>query len=755
MPLVTAIPRGQSNGEENTEFIDTVGITGTTYRFPSTQKKLKMTNKGFVSLQVTVNGATSTLAPAQSKEFYGDINSFVVASTGGVQPFEVVGTSYKDDATNTTRRVTTKHRALVCAPNIEDYAFTAVERLNTHGIAVECTNLVMFTQNVNEWKHQFDIFVFPYEVTILPYTTPVTAAEVKTAIQTWMSNGNKVIYLTATSTHTISKLRADGTTAESVPLNDVFPVTIVGRAFTGTGTFQHESTYPFGTDEILLSGFVPNGQVRDFTSTDGSLVAIKAVEGATKANCVMFKEGSYALVGYGGAIGGVTALPGYRYIDIGVIARYLLGDRSGAKLAFDCKHNRRMAAFGIDGDVTTEPSAMQVIIDAFAKRPLEIGLVSSKVTEDLAAQYRSQMGQIEYISHSHVHSTRSTATDELYTVPTNQVVTLKRPYRVANTDISSVKTQDNVTTFTYKGVFNSNPAVGQYGYDFHGRLIFNAADVGKQIKITYTYDDEVNEWIKSLDILKGFGILSNRSIYLTGQEYSVHPKTFMLAMREGITLCDHYVAQNRRSEYILYANAVPKMVPLFVPTLKQGEGQPGFDGTVWPATKADAKATKMPQLMQRCKDLNQPYVFYSHDFITSQTDTRGLWAGSSYNADWKKAAYQDSMEYAKEMLQWIIDTFDAENVYWTYRSDYSRWYEALSQNIRYSVERSGSVTDMYVENAGDKRLEGVTFREKRSSSPGSVRALPHADLPYVYESGEVRFCVDLAPGQSVLIRIAD
>lgn len=97
MPIVTAPSRGQSNGEEVTEFLDTVSTTPTTYTFQTTQEKLKVKNNGYAAVQVTVNGATMTLFPTESKEFYGSIDSFIVVSSGGVQSFEVTGSNYKDE----------------------------------------------------------------------------------------------------------------------------------------------------------------------------------------------------------------------------------------------------------------------------------------------------------------------------------------------------------------------------------------------------------------------------------------------------------------------------------------------------------------------------------------------------------------------------------------------------------------------------------------------------------------------------------
>lgn len=96
MPNVTATPRGQSTGELHTEFTDSVGTVSTTYTYPTTQEKLKVTSKSNGSIQVTVNGTTRAISSGAYTEFLGKIDSFAISSLSDVQSFEVLATNLKD-----------------------------------------------------------------------------------------------------------------------------------------------------------------------------------------------------------------------------------------------------------------------------------------------------------------------------------------------------------------------------------------------------------------------------------------------------------------------------------------------------------------------------------------------------------------------------------------------------------------------------------------------------------------------------------
>lgn len=88
MPIVTALPRGQSNGQVITEFIDSVGTTSVTYTYPKTQELLVIRNTGTKSITVTVNSTSQTIQPENKWEIELDFVAFAIVSTNGVQSFE-------------------------------------------------------------------------------------------------------------------------------------------------------------------------------------------------------------------------------------------------------------------------------------------------------------------------------------------------------------------------------------------------------------------------------------------------------------------------------------------------------------------------------------------------------------------------------------------------------------------------------------------------------------------------------------------
>jgi hypothetical protein len=93
VPNVTAIPRGQSNGETITSFADSAETTSRTYTYPSLQNALTVVNRGKSNLTVTVNATPYTITPDNSRRIVVDFTSFSILSAGGTQHFEANATS--------------------------------------------------------------------------------------------------------------------------------------------------------------------------------------------------------------------------------------------------------------------------------------------------------------------------------------------------------------------------------------------------------------------------------------------------------------------------------------------------------------------------------------------------------------------------------------------------------------------------------------------------------------------------------------
>lgn len=90
MPLVTASPRGNRNGQVMTEFVDSVGTTSVTYTYPKTQETLSFRNTGQMPITVTVSGTSQTVQPRGKWEKQTDFTTFDIVSTSGVQSFEAL-----------------------------------------------------------------------------------------------------------------------------------------------------------------------------------------------------------------------------------------------------------------------------------------------------------------------------------------------------------------------------------------------------------------------------------------------------------------------------------------------------------------------------------------------------------------------------------------------------------------------------------------------------------------------------------------
>lgn len=636
-------------------------------------------------------------------------------------------------------RLDRKHRALVIFDQAEsDYAVTIPTQLAAQGFGVEVTSWLQFTRHHQDWVHEFDLLVLADARKIAPYQ-PVTAQEVHDAIAAWQAAGKATMLLWSYGFLTLAKSASNGAAEATADLTTIFPVNVYSRSFDGSGSWELTDEYPLAED-MRLGSFVPNGSVRHITGADIT-VLVRGEQNGTTSNTVVGKQGDFAILGYGGFVGGIDDGSYYRYLDGGLLAKWLIGDETRVKLAPDLIGGKRVAASGVDCDVTDEPAANQALIDAYDAHGVELGLLADRLTPALAGYYRSRNRDAQLVSHSSDHMAATTVTDELHTIPASGIVTLDYPYRV---DSVTVATQDDAVTFSHTPATRSS---GEYYLDEIGNLHFDSADVGLDIKVTYDHIDEVGEWIGSLATLRGLGCLTNPAIYLTGHEHSMRSVTVAQLLADGVTLCDHIGIERM---FVLLADGVlPKLPPLVNPTFVLAEGTSAFDGVVWDTTKADAKATVWPSVLARVRERRLPLVWYTHDFIFSETDSRSLHQGG-FDADWTQGTYAETVAYAQEFLTWLLDQLGSEGFRIMHRSDYSRFFDRIMRDVRYDILSNGEIVVM---NEGRDTIRGVTFREARDSAPNRVLARPDTELEFEHADGELLFSLDLLPGEAVRVRV--
>jgi hypothetical protein len=93
MPNVTAIPKGMSNGDIVTDFVDSVETTSRTYTYPTQQSSIVVKNNGKSNITLTVNATPYVIQPNQSQKVVADFTSFSIVSASGVQHFEATTTT--------------------------------------------------------------------------------------------------------------------------------------------------------------------------------------------------------------------------------------------------------------------------------------------------------------------------------------------------------------------------------------------------------------------------------------------------------------------------------------------------------------------------------------------------------------------------------------------------------------------------------------------------------------------------------------
>lgn len=650
--------------------------------------------------------------------------------------------------TATTRTQKHTHKVLICGVSADLYVWDARNQLFSAGFIVEMTGLASFAKNVDRFAEEFDIFIFASETRTLNYLTDVTPADVIQALQKWRSLGKKIVYYTSTFEYNIQKINADGTTDEA-PLSDVIQCSFYAHLVNegANPRYERDPAYPFGDDEVLTdSNLTPRDYVYvPFNVESGSVAVTLAVDDTAGVNIVRYKPEDWCIVSFGGFVSGdPNATSGYRYVDAGVICKHLLGLTSKSpQIALDCKESRKVAASSIDCDVTNEKEMINHYVNAYQGRPVELGVVVHKMNEDLANFYRN-LG-VEVISHAYWHhmaGSVKTAT-QISTIPDSLVIPIEKPYRLT---LQSVKFVDDNTSLTSgSGVLGT----GRFEYRDTGFIRFSPSDIGREVEITYEHSEEPMEWIGGVLELDKLKSITNKSVCLTGGPLSMHPASMLWLLRWGYTVCDWEPFDKRASYFFRGKQYIDKMIP-WLSTF--------FDlDSLFYHSENEARNNLLPARVERCKRLNHPFLWYSHDFLFS----KDYWVRIFENPDgrfhpdwWEGKTYEEVVAKAGTMISDVLDALDEENVLWMNRSDYSRWYNDISAGIRYSVEKeTPDLTELLIVNEGEKTLKGLTVRMYSESQPQQIRLMPEKEIPFDYKNNETLFNVDIKPGEILVVTI--
>lgn len=669
-----------------------------------------------------------------------------------------------------TSNLDRKHRMLMVEidRNSSEYAVTLPEDAFLAGVLTECCGYDSFVKNADEWKNEFDVVVVNM-LNDIPYQSKCTPTQIRTAIKKFMDAGVFLVWCKPSNDLSICKYGANGSIDSAQDANMSGLLSGLSRSSmdysAGTGTFRHGTDYPFGTAELIrtVDGVAckPTNQwLNNFTSTDPDTVfPIVAVQGETTANCTAYKPGKFFIIsdgGYGGD--NIDQKAFYKYIDSSVLLVAILGKTSNVRFSQDSIYGRRIAAIGVDCDVTTEPDAIKALVDAFSGKPIELGLVAKKVTDRTADLYQqlAYNNGVALCSHTYDHFTsRDAVTDEVHTVGSDQLVTLSKPFKAL---VSSVSTTDNAMEFTQNGseIDTATPAVTEFAmnmendyitYSIDGVLKFNSSMIGTTVKITYTCDNEYTENLGSIEILKAKGCLTSKALYQTAGFYSAQPSTYKLADESGTTICTHSIYPGYNMAYQIEKGDDKAPIPMGI------IAKPWYNGYLCDAiflsnTKAYCKETFIPAVMSRCAAMELPLEFYIHDFPLSQYHEKSCWISSAWAPDWKQSTLQLTRAYLQDFYKWMAAQFDSINAFWMTRSEYVARFYYMNKYLVYDVaEETGRIT-ITIENAGNKLLKGATFRIPVSIKPTSVKTGVSTDCNYIYASNLVTAWCDLEPGKT-------
>ena len=672
-------------------------------------------------------------------------------------------------------KMTNKHRILVVDPNalfLNGYDMVTPIDAFAGGYLTETCSYEAFVNNATDWKTQFDVIVINTQNEI-QCDSGIIGDQVKAAINTFMSNGVKLLLFTGDSAFSIRKWDANGTyvsTSLTTLLGGIGSGTSVNFS-AKTGSFQHSADYQF-SDEILRTECIPSTEASlNLVATDPLVTfPIKAVQDASEAKMVAYKPNTFFVVATGGTTGdSVDKIPYWKYVKSDIILNILLGKDNAVHLAIDSCNGRKVAAFGVDCDTTTDIGAINALHSAFTDNvPIEWGVVTSKITDVLAGYFRGLSGNNRLVSHTQTHyatASRITVTDEIHIVPSSQLVKVYRPFKVL---LTSIKTTDDVTTFTQKTGTITRTATDAGTYvinqittditsnneSMDGLIKFHASDIGKEIKVTYTCINEPNELIGSLSDLKAKGCITDQVVYTTYGINSVSPSTFLRAESEGVIIAEYLNFPGYGRVWASLNKTQKKSPFLLGPTMMHEWRYPTVDTQWFTQTKQNVKDLIINPAIARCNAMELPFTFYVHDFIISSTDTGGVWLDSTarWNADWKKATIVETQTYIADIYNWVITQLIAQNPFWMTRSEYIKRYEYLNKYLSYDVNSSNGYS-ILVENKGNKIVEGITFKIPMATEPTSIILSNGSNANYTYANGITTVWFDLPSGISVVIDI--
>ncbi|EIT85906.1 hypothetical protein A374_08724 [Fictibacillus macauensis ZFHKF-1] len=665
------------------------------------------------------------------------------------------------------KKLKRKHRLLFVRPSKDEVEYTLVmpEDKFKAGITMEVCGYEAFVDNADAWKNEFDIFCFQH-AHIMPYTTKCTPAQVKAAAKKFMDAGVFFMWFSIAGLK-LQKYAANGSMdANAADMTDL----LNGLARTTqnmsalTGSFSVDSSFP---SNILRSECIPSSAyLNSYTSTDPKTVfPIKATQGALTANTVAYRPGSFMIIGYGGSGGGnTTTLAAYKYINLGNFFPIILDKEKNTRLALDAAYGRRIVGLGLDCCGTTDRDAIQVIIDAFDGKPMEFGFVSKKVTPELAGWMRgftdNQRFGIGTHTHNHFNEDSMTVTDELCVVGSDQLVKIDKPFKAS---LTGIKSQDDTITFTKQStsIDSGNPGATEYAINeettynkaslIDGYIKFNASQIGKTVKVSYTYFDENQIMLGSITDLRNKGALTKPFIFLTGGWYSHHPNTVTIADQTDATLCSPQYFPGYAFAETISRMRVKRPLPVGN-MMKHGWNDPVLDISFFKYDKNTLKTTYFPEAFKRSAEMELPHVFYLHDFMYSEKASDGLTVSSKYSSDWKKGDIASTRAYAKEFWTWLIAEFDKQNVYWSTRSKYEDRYQYINKHIWYDVTDKNGVTTVTVRNRGKETVHGITFRvpmkKFNTVKNGDVK------MEYTYENELLTTWFDVYAGDTITFTVS-
>ena len=669
-------------------------------------------------------------------------------------------------------KMTKKHRVLMVGFNNptfqENYRFTFPLECYKGGYLIETCTYLSFIMYADEWKKEFDIFVMcsQNEISILDFG--VTGTAVKAAMTIFMNYGVKLVFFTNKGAW-LRTYNYDGTTADT-SVTSLMNISNAYMDFSANpGVFQHSINYPFGTTEILKSGLVANGALcSHFTSTDPNVVfPVQATNGTITANVVAYKPDKYFVISYpAGATGDVATTCYYKLLYSDKLFNILLGKTNNVRLAQDLCHGKKIAAIGVDADVTAENGAtlsLRRAIPYFA--PIEWGLVAYKMTSALVQFYKNLPGINTYMSHTGYHyeaADKTTIVDEVYTIPSNGLLRLNNTCKAK---ITSMKTTDDITTFTLKtgNIIQTAPTVGQYiinssigiyaGETIDGYIKFHTSDAGKEIKISYTHYNDYNEMLGSLKVLSDLGILTTPAIYTTQGAHAVSPETYIAAEEQGVTICEYggFFAMARIVNS--FCRLHRKMPLPNGDTCHIGVGSFFIDGHCFEVSKETAKTVTVPAMFQCSEENETPYLFYCHDFYLSETSGTSILNNSGVDADWKKGTIDDIRPYAEEMYTWLFTQIQSKNPFWMTRSEYVKRYNQMNKNISYDVAESDGKYTLNVSSSSKETIKGLSFRVPATTQP-TVTAKDGTNINMSYTNGMAIIWFDMLAGRTISIEIS-